>query len=80
VDAFNAIVATVADQDSSFVTVLNTYNLLDPNGTYTTDVNGVVARTPDGVHITQAGVQDVLDGTLDQMINSVGPPIYNGTA
>jgi lysophospholipase L1-like esterase len=80
VEDFNQIVQNVATANSSFVTVLPIYSLLDPGGSFSTDVNGIVARTPDGVHLTDAGVTQLLDGTLNQLISSVGQPIYNGTS
>jgi hypothetical protein len=80
VSAYNQLVEAVASQYPSFVTVFDTYGLLDPNGAYSTVVDGVVARTPDGVHLTQAGVNDIIDGPLNSDISSVGQPVYNGTS
>ena len=80
VDDFNQIVQNVANAYSSFVTVYPVYNILDPNGVYSTIVNGVVARTPDGVHLTQAGVTDVLDRSLSDLVSSVGQTVYNSNA
>jgi hypothetical protein len=77
---FNQIVANIAQANSSFVTVLPLFSLLDPNGTYAQVVNGVLARTPDGVHLTPDGVTRLIDPTLNQLISSVGQPIYNGKA
>jgi hypothetical protein len=80
VDDFNHIVQNVAGQNSSFVTLFDTYSLLDPSGQYSTVVDGVTARTPDGVHLTQAGVSQILVPPLNQLISSVGQPIYAGTS
>ncbi|HWE65513.1 MAG TPA: hypothetical protein VG298_02605 [Acidimicrobiales bacterium] len=79
VQAFNQIVQTVAQENASFVHIFDAYSLLDPDGAFTAFVNGVVARTPDGVHLTQPGVTDVLDPPLNQQINAVGGPVYQGT-
>jgi hypothetical protein len=80
VSDFNNIVNNVVSQNSSFVTVFNVNSLLDPNGVYAPVVDGVLARTPDGVHVTEAGVQIVMDPPLNQIINNVGPPVYQGSA
>jgi len=80
VDIFNAIVAQVIDENSSFVSGLNTNALFDPNGSYNAVVDGVLARTPDGVHVTEPGVQTVLDPPLDNLIPQVGNPVLNGNS
>jgi len=80
VDDYNTIVDNVAKADSSFVTVLDVYSILDPSGSYTADPNGIPARTPDGVHLTQLGVQDLIDPPLNQMVTTVGNPVYFGTS
>jgi hypothetical protein len=80
VSDFNLLVQNVVNQNPSFVTLFDVNKLLDPNGVYTADVNGVVARTPDGVHVTEAGVQDILDPPLNQMIESVGQPVFQGNS
>jgi lysophospholipase L1-like esterase len=80
VNDFNAIVDNVAQANSSFVTLFNVNQLLDPGGAYSTVVDGVVARTPDGVHLTQAGVNTILDPQLNNLIQTVGQPVYNGTS
>jgi hypothetical protein len=77
---YNQMVHTVAGQFPSFVTLVDTYATLDPNGAFSTVVNGVVARTPDGVHLTQDGVTALITPTLNQQISTVGPPVYSGTA
>jgi hypothetical protein len=80
IDDFNKIVQAVASANASFVTVFNVNGLLDPNGAYAAEVDGLMARTADGVHITQTGVDDILLGPLNQLIDSVGDPVYQGTS
>jgi hypothetical protein len=77
---YNQIVHTVASEYPTFVSVLDTYSILDPGGAYATVVNGVVARTTDGVHLTQAGVVDLVVPPLNQLIASVGQAVYNGVS
>jgi hypothetical protein len=77
---FNTIVDNVAKIDSSFVSVLDVYGILDPGGAYAAVVNGIPARTADGVHLTQLGVTDLIDPPLTQLIGSVGDPVYNNGA
>jgi hypothetical protein len=79
VDEFNAMVHNVANQDSSFVSLLDTNQLFDPNGFYSGVVDGVQLRTPDGVHVTESGVQVVLDPPLNNMITPTGNSVYFGT-
>ena len=80
VDIYNNILKAVASANSSFVTVLDTGNILDPNGVYQATVNGVLARTSDGVHLTQAGVTDLITPALNQDVANVGPGVYNGSS
>jgi hypothetical protein len=80
VNIYNQEVQAVASANSSFVTVLDVYSILDPNGAYDSIVNGVLARTPDGVHLTQAGVADLITPPLDTMVTNVGQPVYGGTS
>jgi hypothetical protein len=62
VDGFDALLATVARAHR--VPVLDLRRILDPGGRYRTVVDGVVARTPDRVHVTVAGVRAVIDPVL----------------
>jgi hypothetical protein len=78
VDDFNQIVNNVAAAFPSYVSVFDTFGLLDPGGGYSAVVDGVQARGADGVHITQAAVDDVIDPTLNQMIGNLAPAIYDG--
>jgi hypothetical protein len=80
VNDFNNIVHSVITANSSFVSVFDTFGILDPNGAYQTIVNGVLARTPDGVHVTEAGVQEVLDGPLNNIVIPAGNGVYFGSS
>ncbi len=77
VDDFNDLVWAVAAKDRSFVSVLAVNGLLSSNGAYAQTLDGVVARTPDNVHLTQAGVQQIIDPGLDPMVTSLGEGVYN---
>jgi hypothetical protein len=79
VDAFNQIVAGVA-QEYPYVSIDDLHTVLDPGGVYETVVNGVVARGPDGVHITEAAVDDLIAPALNQIIANVAGPVYSGTS
>ena len=53
--AFNAVLEGVARHRSSQVTLVDVDRLLDPSGQYQSVVDGVTARTTDGIHITVPG-------------------------
>ena len=57
---------------SGDVSVDDVHADLDPGGTYQAVINGVVARGPDGVHITQGAVDDLiaLAGAVDGMLQA----------
>jgi lysophospholipase L1-like esterase len=78
VDIYNQIVHAVVSEDSSFVTLFDVYTILSGNGVYDPIVDGVAARTADGVHLTMAGVSQLLTPPLNAIINSVGPPVFSG--
>jgi hypothetical protein len=80
VDIYNGIVAAVAQANSSFVTLLDLHALLDPNGAYAPVIDGVTVRTPDGVHITQAGTEQVITPQINAAVASVSATVYNGDA
>jgi lysophospholipase L1-like esterase len=80
VDIYNQIVHAVVSANSSFVTLFDVYNILSSNGAYDPIVNGIAARTADGVHLTMAGVSDLLTPPLNAIINSVGPPVFAGSS
>jgi hypothetical protein len=77
VDAFNSLLGDVAAQDP-FVSIDDLYTVLDPGNQYATVVDGIVARGVDGVHITQAAVDYLIEPALNQIIANVADPIYNG--
>jgi peptidoglycan/LPS O-acetylase OafA/YrhL len=53
--AFNALLAGVARQRSSVVTLVDLNRMLDPTGQYQPAVDGVSVRTTDGIHISVPG-------------------------
>ena len=55
--AFNRDLARVAAADRGAVTLVDLNAMLDPRGRFQTVVDGVVARWPDGIHVTAAGGQ-----------------------
>ena len=79
VDVLNQIVNTVANEHPDYVSVFDVFSLLDPGGAYSTVVGGVVARTPDQVHVTRDGVTSVLLGPLNGVITNVAQPVYQGS-
>ena len=48
-----------------FVSVDDLYTVLDPGGQYASVVDGIVARGADGVHITQAAVDNLIEPALN---------------
>jgi hypothetical protein len=79
VAAYNQIVQTVAAQNP-FVSVDDLYSVLDPGGAYSSIVDGIVARGPDGVHITKAAVDNLIEPALNQIISNVAGAVYAGGA
>ena len=79
VDAYNQIVNAVAAQ-YPYVSIDDLYTVLDPGGNYATVVNGIVARASDGVHITQAAVDNLIEPALNQIIANVAGAVYAGDA
>ena len=53
--AFNRDLAKVAASDKGQVTLVDLNRILCPHGRFQTVVDGVVARWPDGIHVTPAG-------------------------
>ena len=53
--AYNVLVRQVARSDPGRVSVLDLNKMLDPDGAYTTTIDGVDVRWADGVHVTKAG-------------------------
>ena len=77
VSDYNQIVHSVA-AEYPYVSIDDLYTVLDPGGAYSTVVNGVVARGPDGVHITAAGVDYLIEPALNQIIANVAGAVYAG--
>jgi lysophospholipase L1-like esterase len=78
VDDFNAIVRKVAALHRSWVTLFDLNRALDPNGVYTSTVDGVVTRimtdadgNPDGSHISVTGAQ-LIAPQLDPLLKKLG--------
>jgi peptidoglycan/LPS O-acetylase OafA/YrhL len=53
--AYNADLRVVAGRFPGQTTVVDLNRMLDPDGHYTTDIDGIVVRWPDGVHISIDG-------------------------
>ncbi len=70
VDAYNQIVEAVA-AEFPYVSIDDLYSVLDPGGTYASVVDGISARGADGVHITQAAVDNLIEPALNQIIANV---------
>ena len=79
VDAYNQIVQGVA-AEYPYVSVDDLYTVLDPDGTYSSVVDGLVARGADGVHITQAAVDTLIEPALNQIIANVAGAVYASNA
>jgi hypothetical protein len=79
VDAYNQTVEAVA-AEFPYVSIDDLYTVLDPGGTYASVVDGIVARATDGVHITQAAVDNLIEPALNQIIANVAGPVYAGSA
>jgi peptidoglycan/LPS O-acetylase OafA/YrhL len=54
VDELNRLITTVADQHRGTVSIVPLHRYLDPNGHFTSTIDGQVMRFADGVHTTQA--------------------------
>ncbi len=67
IDDYNTALRQVA-ATSGGTQVFDLNALLDPGGSYQELVDGVDARTPDGVHLTGAGVEQVVDPDLLPMV------------
>ena len=79
VDAYNQIVQGVAAK-YPYVSVDDLYTVLDPGGQYSSMVDGLMARSADGVHITQAAVDTLIEPALNQIIANVAGAVYAGNA
>ncbi len=67
VTAYNAIVERVAKEHPGLVTVIDLNKMLDPNGHYTSTIDGIVVRWTDGIHISSAGDQWLQPKILPQI-------------
>jgi len=79
VSAYNAIVEAVAAQ-YPYVSIDDLYTVLDPGGNYAPVVDGITARASDGVHITQAAVDNLIEPALNQIIANVAGAVYASNA
>ncbi len=79
VDAYNQIVEGVA-QEFPYVSIDDLHSVLDPGGAYQAVIDGIAARGPDGVHITQAAVDDLIEPALNQIISNVAGAVYSSNA
>ena len=79
VDDYNQIVKSVA-AEYPYVSIDDLFTVLDPNGAFSTVVDGLTARSPDGVHITQAAVDTLIEPALNQIIANVAGAVYAGGA
>ena len=73
------MVRTVAET-YPFVTVDDVFTALDPGGQYAPTIDGIVARESDGVHLTEAGVDSLIEPALNEIIANVAGPVYAGDA
>jgi hypothetical protein len=79
VDAYNQIVRAVASQ-FPYVSIDDLFTVLDPGGAYASVVDGIAARSPDGVHITEAAVDNLIEPALNQIIANVAGAVYGGAS
>ena len=79
VDDYNQIVQSIAAQ-YPYVSIDDLYTVLDPGGAYASVVDGIVARSADGVHITQPAVDDLIEPALNQIIANIAGAVYAGGA
>jgi len=80
VNDYNEIVQSVASEYSSYVSIDDLFTVLDPGGSYSAVVNGILARGADGVHITAAGVENLIEPALNQIIANEAGAVYAGSA
>jgi hypothetical protein len=79
VSDYNQIVDSVA-AEFPYVSIDDLFTVLDPGGAYSPVVDGIVARGPDGVHITAAAVDTLIEPALNQIIANVAGAVYAGTS
>ena len=61
-----------------YVSIDDLYSVLDPNGAVRLDGGRHPARAADGVHITQAAVDNLIEPALNQHIANVAGAVYAG--
>jgi peptidoglycan/LPS O-acetylase OafA/YrhL len=69
VDAYNALLRTVASAHKGVATVVDLNRLLDPDGHYTPTVDGITVRSTDGIHISIAGGMFLRHSVLPTVAN-----------
>jgi hypothetical protein len=79
VDDYNQIVQSVAAQ-YPYVSIDDLYTVLDPGRAYAAVVDGILARSADGVHITEAAVDNLIEPALNQIIANVAGAVYGGAS
>jgi hypothetical protein len=79
VNDYNEIVESVA-AEYPYVSIDDLFTVLDPGGAYSSVVDGLVARGSDGVHITPAAVDTLIEPALNQIIANVAGAVYAGSA
>jgi peptidoglycan/LPS O-acetylase OafA/YrhL len=72
VNEYNGIVSEVASQHPGLVTVIPLGADLDPQGHFTSTINGITVRASDGVHTTFAGDQYLAPMILPELIRLAG--------
>ena len=71
VNRFNQLVRQAAAQHPGVASVGDLHAQICPTGTFSPTVNGVVVRSSDGIHISEAGGQYAAD-RLQQMVAELG--------
>ncbi len=72
VDEYNLIVASVASRHPGVVTVIPLGAYLDPQGQFTSTIDGITVRASDGVHTTLAGDQYLAPKLLPELARLAG--------
>jgi hypothetical protein len=65
---YNQLLREAVARNPSKASLGDLHGMLCPGNTYTSTVNGVVARTTDGIHITEAGGQYVATKLAQQLV------------
>jgi peptidoglycan/LPS O-acetylase OafA/YrhL len=69
VDAYNALIRSVAAAHSGVVEVNDLNKELDPQGHFTSTINGVPVRWSDGVHVALSGGELIRPQVLPQIVS-----------